>query len=1589
MARTRELWLILRARNEATSAIRQFARDVRALGTPDMAAQNRISSLQRSIARDRARLLSIEGSEGARNLAIQGRQLAVENAIVATKARSIGIEGQRINIQIGVNKLLDQERSMRASLLRNETAVINTETRELRILQQMARTRAAITSLQPGLMGVGRGEAELREFRAKTGIMRAELAHEAQVATLAAMQEIEGIDEAAIRTQQKRVTIAERDLKAAETAYAIAGTKVKLLDVQIKDLEATLKIQESELAANNARVAELAAEEERLTEALRMQVLQWDKLSIAQRQTEEAELAQGRALAELDLKLRKVRSDYMALGLEAETIQERIAHNQGLLTQAQAAAGRADADRIARMSQGLRNFSRTLTITGVVGVAVFGMLAKSAADFATNATRAATQVNEVTARGTRGVTQVAQYSSRIQQTVIQQMQRFPASAEDMTNTLYDIYSSMKISFGQGTKLLEVFNKAWVAGGMVGNLEDVSHALITLGNNWGLNANNMTTWSRVASGVLATVRYGRINLEQYTQTMNQLSPAFRGAHQSILQMNAALAFLTRFLPSQRVTAAGLARLMEMLQRSATPLMEKFGVSITDASGNLLPFTKVIDILVKAFPKLRTSGTFLQNFFKMITGTQGTVQARRALQAVVLHLNELHESVRNVRGDASELQRSYDAMSKTPTAELMTFHNQLRAIGFMIGLDVIPVFHQLGRVLMVVTKAWLSLSPHTRRIIAEFTAFASIGLIVVGLLGGMGAMILGGIAMWGNLAEAFGGITLAIKGTEAATVALGTELGIAAPEVIVITAVGIAAAAAYFKFHKEINKTAIEATNLGPALKGSIPVQMIQNTKDFASAMYNLYVSYKNFRDAVRGSGKTMDQANGQFAGVAKAAHYAGRAVHGFLTIWHYAGTLNPLNFVINFTIGKVPGGKTGKGWFDQLRGILGDPAGAGAALVIRGANWLKGYFDDQTKKLKEESSKYGHVVRDEFEQNRQRLRAAAAAARGDPKIYQGPFSTAEYLKQIRQAARLNLAIEKAPNLSARYAAQLRYDRFLAEMAKRETAIQKKYQQDLITAATQMLQNTATIADSKAMQIGLRLRQLQAQFKIEPTMGLAKAIQKLQDQFDKLTPAQQAYVNAIIEQMGPLKTVSDTTIADTTRRLHQLEAVMKVHPSMALANEIQKLQKIMEQATPAQQAYAQALEQTLGDVKIISDRQALALARRANQLRQAYEKSPSPAGWARWYDVEHRFTTLATSEQQQMANDMVEFNKQATDKMKENFDSVLNFVRQKYAEILQSNQQAFGTLGSGPMVTKLNAQVKQIEDAGKARADALRAQAQRLQDAVKDANDNIDPRVGNLIDWGLLPKPSDMKNQVDAQVKALNDQADQIEKAAQRRANALQKRLEEHRLTPREIIADLRGQVRDFRRWNHELDQIAKRGAPRALVDQLRQLGPEFEPMLRGILEMTPKQFREYTRIFNRGQEAIHKQTMKQLREQLKVYRRFGAQIAEAISQGIEDESPTLRNAFIKLMKQAFPGIDIPAATPVPRGARGARHPAAHTRHPAGARQPRTAPVTTPTRTQQYVSHTTVNYNYYADDRHSMSPQAYFNKMHFRQRNRTRC
>lgn len=453
-----------------------------------------------------------------------------------------------------------------------------------------------------------------------------------------------------------------------------------------------------------------------------------------------------------------------------------LAHRN--LTQAQQAQiawdqamRRMPINRLREVSHIMGGIGRTMQLFGAVSTVALGAAANSAANFNTEISLAATQARDLSAPASQVNQRIDQMTNGFQKNgveikgVLDLMNEFPATQNEMAASAFDVFSSMNLmtngvtDVAEGMDLLATANKIAVAGGE--DLEIATNAMITVFNNFNPALDNT---SETLDTMFDIIRFGRMRLGDFNTMMNKVAPAAAGAGLSLRDVGGAMAFLTEVMPSQRMVATGISRMIEALNNEdVVKGLDMMGVKVRRASGKLKPLDEIFKQLASRFPKLAAGEQTAEAWFKMISrlgrgggiGIKFTMEGRKALTQIMTHLQQYQERQAQIDSNVGEFAKAHAAQMQSLGIQWKIFLNRIRAVAISIGTDAIPVFQELGQVLAKFLEWWQSLNPETRQFIVRMAVMASVATLVAGAILAVSAALGGVIAMFGGFAINAGG------------------------------------------------------------------------------------------------------------------------------------------------------------------------------------------------------------------------------------------------------------------------------------------------------------------------------------------------------------------------------------------------------------------------------------------------------------------------------------------------------------------------------------------------------------------------------------------------------------------------------------------------------------------------------------------------------------------------------------------------------------------------------------------------------------------------------------------------------------------
>lgn len=1245
MIGSHELLLIVRAQNQAGAAIGRVSRDIRNLQRQrDLAGRQ--ASLTNRAAAQSLRLAQMESAEGTRRIALEQSRLRINHQIEAVTDRTAGLELRRAGIVSRANQLFRQEERIKAQILGLDDKDYAATTRILQAQQRMVRTQEAIASLRKGRVdistgaftqepGIARAQAVLRAQRAQTTAMQAALQRD--VAAQRAAMARSGGGDATIANQ--RAAIAERRFAEATEGARIAQQAVKELNVQEMDLRRTEEIQLRQVNELRAARSNLAREEAQLRAQLAGTQDAWAQLGARERQVQAAEAQHARQITELTGKLRALGAQELLLADEAKIAKDQLAITNAQLAEVNAQIARTNVEKFTTGARAVTHFGRVMQMTGLITTAALGAMAIAAGHFVQESTLAATQSGMT-------FTQIQRNSTQVQQAVLQQMQQFPAASQDVTKSFYDILSSMDVNTQGANRMMIAFQKTAVAG--MAPLNDVVNAGITILNNFGRAAG---TPDQAMNQLLATVRFGRLNVEQYTTSMNQLVPAFSNAGQSLLQMNSAFAELTRLMPSQRMAATSLARLMELFGRpNFAQGARQFGIIMRDSTGAMLPFNRIIrqfgTSMNPMIVKLREGRVNAQSFFKQISGTQGTVQAQRAFTELIRHSTELDKRMRQIHGDSFELTRSFNAMRRTPGVEWQVFVNTLKAAAIEIGFSVIPAFRRMGQFITPIIRGFNNLSPHTKRIIGDFAAFSAVVLLVGGtltaFLGGLALFVVSirtlgilgpitrlftrntaavreGAVMLGRLETGLIDVRFGLIGASGALLVL-TPLLIHFRAPILHALTGTHGLAAGFKL-LSIAIGALTIRSMIPLLLRLVPTlaTVTLSTRLFTLGLIDLGAASAGTVIAVGILGYGLSRLirmipgwDAAFKGLGGAIYNVTHAAQNLKFVDHNKAQADIAQINRMYDAFRLAGQKSKvaiENTIKQARIVMPDlkdhdiQVWADHAATSAGRRWAES-FQKYLGTVGAGGRRFVPGITD-FPSRRAEVQRAGSGVVGT-----GPISTSEFRDQMARLQSMRAALKPGD-----LAGWQRYWTQYNALMKRATNNQQ-----------QTLDQVGTRTDAQILGMTRAVQQLRAAWERNPSIANWNAYYRAQQALaNQATDRQQQ----MVQEQG---TLTDRQVLRMSRLVQRLRSAWERTPNIANWNAYyQAQQNLANQATQRQQQMAQ-------DVQVLSDQDVLRMTRNVARLRSAWERSPSIENWKAYYQAQQALSEQASQSQQQMVQDI---------------------------------------------------------------------------------------------------------------------------------------------------------------------------------------------------------------------------------------------------------------------------------------------------------------------------------------------------------------
>lgn len=402
-----------------------------------------------------------------------------------------------------------------------------------------------------------------------------------------------------------------------------------------------------------------------------------------------------------------------------------------------------------------------LAATGVAALDWMAGTVKDAANFEQQVAKVQTQTDKVKTS--------QQELGKVVKTVAKDV---AVPIEDLSQGLYDIFSSMDVSVPQAQTLLEAFAKEAVAGQV--SIQDASRATIGIMNSFHIPVDKVND---VLDVQFQLVRKGVGTFQEFSTAIGKATPSATRAGQSVQELAGMMAFMTRNGMTAAQAGTSAARAFDALANpKVVKRLEDMGVKVRDSKGEFRGMSDIMQDLQKKLSGL-TDPQRAEALQKLFLGAGGTIQARRFYDMVLKDQGAAQQFVGLV-GDMNNASGAftgaYDQMAGTAVSKTQVLQNQWELVRIEIGQALMPILTELLKVLSAVLGWWNNLSDGTKKTIVWIAAAAAAFAVVLGVI----LAVAGAIMMLSGAAAALGigvgaliGIFAAVVAAIAAVVAIG--------------------------------------------------------------------------------------------------------------------------------------------------------------------------------------------------------------------------------------------------------------------------------------------------------------------------------------------------------------------------------------------------------------------------------------------------------------------------------------------------------------------------------------------------------------------------------------------------------------------------------------------------------------------------------------------------------------------------------------------------------------------------------------------------------------------------------------------------
>jgi TP901 family phage tail tape measure protein len=261
--------------------------------------------------------------------------------------------------------------------------------------------------------------------------------------------------------------------------------------------------------------------------------------------------------------------------------------------------------------------------------------------------------------------------------------RVPQTAQQLADGLFNIFSSIDVSFADGTRLLEEFSRGAIAAQT--DAKTFGTAILGVLNAYKLS---VADTGRVQDAFFNTVNRGVVNGQELARSLGVVTSSALAAGVAYDEMFAAIVAVTKEGGEAAQNINNLANLLnKIVTKDSVEEINALGIATSDAQGNIRPLFDVMGELGAALERLRrTEGEAAAA--KALQAIFPDAQARQGARVLISQLDAARAALNENQTAAGSATRAFETMVASANNQARLLQNTFVAVLTDIGVRALP-------------------------------------------------------------------------------------------------------------------------------------------------------------------------------------------------------------------------------------------------------------------------------------------------------------------------------------------------------------------------------------------------------------------------------------------------------------------------------------------------------------------------------------------------------------------------------------------------------------------------------------------------------------------------------------------------------------------------------------------------------------------------------------------------------------------------------------------------------------------------------------------------------------------------------------